>query len=329
MPTRPIVISAFQVADRLSRFLWDAPADSALLQKATQLQPGTTAEVATFAREMLDDPRADAGVRAFYRSWLQLDDTRPRALDLNPEVWTSLQGETNTFVTFLTRFGGSFADLLQVPFSFLDAVVGGHYGVPVSGADFRRVDLNPVERTGLLNHGSWLASHPGASARGLWVSSQLFCQAVPEPPPPVETHRQPPPESPVLSSRERLEMATAEPACAACHQLVNPPGFLYEHYDDAGRYRVNDAGRKVNALAQVMLPGLSGEVFESTELSWKAGGNCAAQECFVRRWLSKALPLDNAGVSDVQQVASAFRAARLSLRELLVIIAQSRPFVEP
>jgi hypothetical protein len=330
MPVRPLSISSFQLAERLSRFLWASPADTTFLQKVTRVAPGTSADVAALAGEMLDDPRADASVQAFYRKWLALAERPPEmsGVDaLDAELWASMGRETDQLVAYLTRYGGSLADLLKVPFSFLDARLGQYYGFPVSGTELRRVELDPGQRGGVLTQGSWLASHPTASRRGRWVNDGLYCNLMPPPPVPAE-HLPDDPSMP-LTARERQEQATAPPPCMTCHQLIDPPGFLYEHYDQVGRYRTSDNGRAVDARAGVQLPGFTGPLDGAAGLARAASISCVVQSCFAQRWLQAATGVEEPDGAALQEVAAAFRGARLGLRDLILVVVQSPLFLRP
>jgi hypothetical protein len=328
IPSRPLAISALLLGERLSRFIWDTPADVAFLQKVNRLAPTTSTEVADLAREMMDDPRADARVKRFYRGWLELKDRPAAAPGLDDATWTSMQRETDELVVYLTRYGGNLADLLQVPFSFLDARLGSHYGVTVSGDEFRRVDLDPEERGGVLTHASWLGSHPTASSRGLWLNGALYCRRIP-PPPAGDIHTMRITDM-ALTSRERQEQLTAQmPVCSGCHALLDPPGFLYENFDFIGRYRVRENGRAVNARADVMLPGFDGRLEKASGLAKNAAGSCEAQACFAQHWLTAATGIESPAQGAIDEVAAAFRAARLSLRDLIVAVAQSPLFLQP
>jgi hypothetical protein len=328
MPNRPVALSSFQIAERLSRFIWAAPPDVAFLEKVTRLAPATTAEVANLAREMLDDPRADAGVRRFYRNWLAPSPTPPARDGLDATLWASFGRETDELVTHLTRYGGNFSDLLRVPFSFLDARLGQHYGVPVSGPEFRRVDLPGDQRSGVLTHGGWLSTYSRASRRGWWINGKLFCRPLPAPADPVETPLLP---ASGMTAREQLERATDVASCMACHQLVDPPGFLYEHYDQIGRHRTADQGLPVNAAALVQLPGFMGPLDGAAALGKMAAQSCEAQACFARQWLAAGLAAGEPPEPgpEVDAVVAAFAASRLSLREIVVIVTQSHLFLEP
>ena len=327
MPAQPVAISPFQVAERLSRFLWGTPADPTFLQKVDHLAPATSADVAALAREMLDDARADAALQAFYRKWLERAEQAPPGLD--PALWEDMGRETDSLVTHLTRYGGSFRDLLTVPLSFLDARLGQHYGMAVPGTDLALVQLDPTQRGGVLTHGSWLGSHPDASRRGRWVYNALYGSPFPTPPAAnVHRARGKPPTG--LTTRRLQEWATVDQAaCMTCHTFIDPPGFLYEHYDEIGRFRAVDAGSPVDAAATVQLPGFDGDLDGAASLAANAASSCVAQLSFAQRWLKTATGIDQPEAAASEEVAATFRAAGLSLRELIVAVVQSRLFLQP
>jgi len=130
--------------------------------------------------------------------------------------------------------------------------------------------------------------------------------------------------------RAQLEVAThAQPVCASCHDLLDPPGFLYEHYDSIGGYRTSENGSTVFARAQVHPPDFDGTLDGAAALARAAAGSCEAQACFARQWLLAAAGVEDAEQAAVDEVAAAFRASRLGLRDLIVAVTQSKLFLRP
>src|SRR6185436_15306030 len=185
----------------------------------------------------------------------------------------------------------------------------------------------PAQRVGVLTQGSWLVSHPTASQRGRWIYDALYCQSFP-PPPELPVHV---PEVPTegRSGRQIQEQTTASAPCMTCHTLIDPPGFLYEHYDNLGHYRTVDNGQTVFARANVQLPGYTGPLDGAAGLARDATDSCEGQTCFAQRWLQAATGVDDPEAAARDEVASAFRAGRLGLRDLIVAVAQSPLFLRP
>ena len=155
-----------------------------------------------------------------------------------------------------------------------------HYGIPgVYGSRFRRVTLPDREqRGGLLGHGSLLSltSYPHRTSpvlRGRWLLEAIFGTPPPGPPPDVPPLPERGDDDAPASMRERLDRHRRNPACASCHRLIDPPGFLLEHYDAIGRWRtvtetghpVDAAGAMPNGAAAEGLAGLRGLLLEDPE----------------------------------------------------------------
>jgi hypothetical protein len=151
-------------------------------------------------------------------------------------------------------------DLLTADFTFVNERLARHYGIPnVTGRQFRRVTLTDEHRRGLLGHGSILtvSSRPNRTSpvlRGKWILQNLL--AAPPPPPPANVP--PLPEkgegaAPIPATmRERMAQHRANPVCASCHSMIDPPGFALENFDAVGRWRDLDETRKpIDAAGQL------------------------------------------------------------------------------
>ena len=155
---------------------------------------------------------------------------------------------TQLFFDSVLRDDRSVLDLLTADYSFVNERIARHYGVPnVTGSEFRRVPL-PGPRRGLLGQGSILlltsvADRTSPVLRGKWIMEVLLGSPPPPPPPNVPTL----PESTTekLSMRARMERHRGDPACAGCHQLMDPIGLVLESYDGIGRWRTEDNGDPV------------------------------------------------------------------------------------
>jgi hypothetical protein len=163
------------------------------------------------------------------------------------------------FVNSLIRENRSVLDLLRANYTYLDERLAGHYGISgVTGPGFRRVLLEKnAERGGLLAQGSilLLTSHSTKTSpvlRGKWILDNLLNSPPPAPPanvPPLEEKAK---DGRKLTAREQVEMHRANPACASCHDRIDPLGFALENYDVIGRWRVKDEAGPINASAKML-----------------------------------------------------------------------------
>jgi hypothetical protein len=257
----PYRISDVEMASRLSFFLWSSVPDDELLDVAIA---GRLFQPEVFVRQvrrMLADPKADALVTNFASQWLYLRNlaaTNPDArqfTDFDDNLRQSFRRETELFVQSVMREDRNVLDLLRGNYTFVNERLAKHYGIPnVYGSRFRRVELpEGGERGGLLGHGSILtvtsyANRTSPVLRGKWVLENIVGTPPPPPPPNVPMLKDTDGQGRVLSMRERMAQHRASPACASCHQLMDPAGLSLENFDAIGRWRVRtESGTPVDA----------------------------------------------------------------------------------
>ena len=253
-------VSDFELATRLSFFLWSSIPDDELLEVAASGKLRDPAVLDRQVRHMLADPRARALDDNFVEQWLGL--RRLAAFRPNPRAFrefdqalrAAFRQETRLFVRSVIRENRSVLDLVGADYTYLNERLARNYGIDnITGPGFRRVRLKDnQQRGGLLGHGSILmvTSHSAKTSpvlRGTWILDNLLNS--PPPPPPAQV----PPldESPVdgrqLTTREQVERHRADPSCASCHAKMDPLGFALENFDVIGRWRIKDEGGVIDA----------------------------------------------------------------------------------
>ena len=260
-PSEVYRISDLELASRLSFFLWSSMPDDALLEVAERGGLQNPAVLEREVRRMLDDTRATALVENFVGAWLAVRNVRDVLPDsgLFPEFDENLreafQRETELLVESMLREDKSLVDLIDADYTFVNERLAKHYGIDgVYGNRFRRVSLTTDERRGLLGHGSVLTvtSYPNRTSpvlRGKWLLENLLGAPPPAPPPDIPALAEDTATRTPTSVRERLELHRRSPACAACHERMDPLGFALEHFDPIGGWRTTDARRPIDALA--------------------------------------------------------------------------------
>jgi hypothetical protein len=256
-------ITDAELASRLSFFLWSSLPDQELIDAAREGRLHARDELESQVKRMLADPRSDALASRFAAEWLGLgglDTVTPDPLlypNYDRTLAVSLRRETELLFDSVVRDDSSVLDLLTADYTFVDERLAAHYKIPgVLGNRFRRVVIEDEHRLGLLGQGSILmmtsrADRTSSPARGKWVLETLLGVAPPPPPPdepPLENtdairdgHR--------LSGRARLEAHRADPACASCHEIMDPIGVALENYDVTGLWRIHDEGAPIDAQA--------------------------------------------------------------------------------
>ena len=253
-------ISDFELASRLSFFLWSSIPDDELLDLAARQQLSDPQILDQQVQRMLDDPRSKSLVTNFADQWLylrNLDSAFPDMRlfpDFDHNLRQAMRNETELFFASIIDEDRSVLDLLQADYTFLNERLARHYGIRnIRGDHFRRINLPAdARRGGLLKHASILtvtsyATRTSPVIRGHWVLKNLI--GSPPPPPPANVPALQ--DNTVLDSlpmRERLGQHRADPNCASCHDLMDPVGFALENYDAIGRWRERDGEYLVDAL---------------------------------------------------------------------------------
>lgn len=264
-PDKPRALNGYEVASRMSYFLWASMPDDRLFSLAANgslLKPEVRrAEV----KRMLADPKARSLGDDFVYQWLQL----PRLREVSPDperfgpfpstLRDAMRTETLLFAKEVIEKDLSLLEFIDGRFTFLNEPLAAHYGIPgVSGTEFRKVTLPDDRRGGVLGHGSilTLTSNPTRTSpvkRGKWVLEQLL--GTPPPPPPPGAGDLPDEGKKVEGKtlRERLEDHRKDPTCATCHARMDPIGFALDNFDAVGRWRTEDGGLPLDVTS--VLPG--------------------------------------------------------------------------
>jgi hypothetical protein len=254
-------ISDFELASRLSFFLWSSIPDEELLRVAASGRLDDPAVLEQQTRRMLADTRSNALIDSLTGQWLllrQLDDVAPGTREFDGGLRYAFHRETELLFETIAREDRSILDLIDADYTFVDERLARHYGIPnVRGSRFRRISLDGNGRRGLLGHGSFLTATSASNRtspvkRGKWVLENLLGATVPLPPPGVETNLTEAEHSTAPTSvRQRLERHRASPNCASCHAVMDPVGFSLEPYDLIGKWRDMDGGSAVNATGRL------------------------------------------------------------------------------
>jgi mono/diheme cytochrome c family protein len=247
---RAYPVGDFELASRLSFFLWSSIPDDTLLDLAERGQLSTPAVLSREVRRMLADPRADVFITNFAGQWLflrNLDAAVPVQSifpDFDDGLRQSFRRETELFFDSIVREDRSAFDLLRANYTFLNERLAKHYGIAnVKGNYFRRVTLdNTSPRNGLLGQGAILTvtSYPDRTSpvvRGKWILENLLGTPPPPPLPNVPPLKPTNHEGAVLSMRQRMEQHRANPVCASCHAMMDPLGLSLENFDAVGKWR--------------------------------------------------------------------------------------------
>ena len=342
-----VPLTSWEMASRLSYFLWGSMPDDVLLAAAEKGELATVEQTSAQARRMLTDGKAKDAVHEFYEQWLGvhgLENANKDATiypEMNADLRASMTAETDAFVDWVMWGSDHRVEtLLTAPVSFLDVNTAKLYGVPApSGVGPQLVNLDPTKRAGVVTQPSVLATlaKPNQSSpvlRGRFVREHFFCQPVN--PPPADVNNTPPAVTPGTTTRERMEQHTKDARCAGCHSQMDPIGFGFENYDGIGKFRDTDQGKPVNASGKVVNTDVDGDFVGGVELAKKLGQSAIVRDCIATQWFRYGI-----GRADTKDDACSIGTAQAALSstngdlvELLVVITQSdtfrfRPEVKP
>ncbi len=252
-------LTDYELASRLSFFLWSSIPDEELLRVAGEGRLNQTEVLTAQATRMLADPRSQALIGNFAGQWLQLRNLRgivpDNAIfpDFDDNLRQAFRTETELFFESVVRENRSALDLLNANYTFVNERLAKHYGIAnVTGSGFRRVTLTDETRWGLLGKGAILlvTSHANTTSpvlRGKWVLENLLGSPPPPPPPNVPALTETVAGTAPRTMREQMEQHRQDPVCFNCHRTMDPIGFAMENFDVVGSWRTkSDAGIALN-----------------------------------------------------------------------------------
>jgi len=330
------VLTGYELATRLSYLVLASTPTDALLDaaEAGALDDADGRQAALEA--LLDDPRAPARLARFYAQWLDLVELPAvaRAPEDYPQWSDSLRASMEEEAHHLVRAhllgGGDLLDMLVDDRAWVDAELAGLYGVPAPGEGFAEVQLAPEhERAGLLTTAAILTvtGREGVTTpirRGKFMREALLCHTMPPPPPDIPMV--PAPEA-GQSERERLEQHRQDPACAGCHDLLEPLGFGLSRYDAIGALRtVDDAGQPISGEGS--FDGKAPDFDGAAELSAALHEDPDVSACVVRQVHRYAYGRSETEADDcaIDELRAEFEASGRSFEALLVALVRSDAF---
>jgi hypothetical protein len=337
-----IPLDDWEIASRLSYFLWNTMPDDELFDVAAAGELVSPSTVEAQALRMISDPRAAGVVQSFHRQLLNTEKfagvtPSPAFYPDAPEALGHLATVENQMfihdIVFETQ--GSFADLMTSTETFVNAELAAIYGVQGNvGDDFQKVALDPSQRRGLFTQVGFLAANassvsPDPIHRGVFLIERITCMHLPAPPDDIP----PLPElDETRTNRQLVADHTEAPGsvCAGCHSgLINPYGFPFENYDSLGAWRTTDNNQTVDATSTVILDGGQVPVQNALELIEALAASPSVHECYVRHWQEFAhgrlyAPEDQGLVI---RLADGSRQENVPIHEVIVGLVKSQPFL--
>ena len=334
-------LTSYARASRLSYLLWNSAPDTMLLQAAEKGELDTAKGLEKQAERMMESPKFENGVRAFFTDFLDLQ--KFETLEKDQVIYPTFNVKANedskeellrTIVDHVAVRDLDYRDLFTTRRTFVSPPLARIYQVPAGRPDggwsmheFAKDD----PRAGILTQIAFLAvnSHPGRSSptiRGRAIRETLLCQKVPDPPGDVDFSKFNDTNSPDKTAKARLTSHRTADACAGCHKITDPIGLGLEMFDGAGAVRTTENGEPIDPTGD-----LDGKPFkDAAGLAQQIHDNPATASCLVNRLYSYALgrapQRDEKNV--VEYFQTSFAGDGYSVRKLLHRIATSKAFYE-
>ncbi len=258
-PKKDHPLSDFELATRLSYFLWSSLPDDELFRLAEQKRLHQPKVLEKQVRRMIADPRGNALVENFAAQWLNLrilDEITPdpkKFPEFNEPLREAMKQETKLFFAEVMKKDLSITEFLDGHFTFVNEPLAKLYGIPgVTGSAMRRIDLPADRRAGVLTHASilTLTSNPDRTSpvkRGKWIMENILDSPPPPPPPNVPEFEVTAKAAPDASLRKQLEIHREKASCAICHRQMDALGFGFENFDAIGRWRDKDGSHPIDS----------------------------------------------------------------------------------
>jgi hypothetical protein len=330
-------LTDFELASRLSYFLWSSMPDEELFReaRARTLRANLRRQVV----RMLDDPRSAQFVENFTGQWLQLrklggvNPDKGRFPGFDDALRRAMRRETEEFFGYILQNNRSALELLDSDYTFVNEALARHYGLEgIRGDGFRRVALKDRRRGGVLTQASvlTLTSNPNRTSpvkRGQWILQQLLGTPPPPPPPDVPKLDETEQATDAASLRERMELHRSKAECASCHRQMDPLGFALENYDAVGRWRTKDGGFPIDPSGEL----IGGRKFADVQELKRLLSTTAARKfarCLVENLLTYALGrgLEASDYCTVEAIRKQFVAGDDRIREVIFGIVESPAF---
>lgn len=335
----PYPVSDFELASRLSYFLWSTMPDEELFLLAKQKRLIRPEVVENQVKRMLRDPKSRTLAENFAGQWLRINELTTTAQPdpqrfpgFTIDLRDAMMEEPLALFGSILRENASVLDLLDADYTFVNEKLARHYGLEnVNGDELRKVQLNDRVRGGVLGMAGilTLTSYPLRTSpvlRGKWVLEEILGTPPPPPPPMVKSLPRDDKPQDGLTLRQQLEKHRSDAACANCHKRMDPLGLGLENFDAIGRWRTEISGQPVDASG-VMATGepFSGPA-ELKQILFKRRGD------FVRNLTEKMLSyalgrgLDYYDTPVVNQITRAVAENSYRSSTLVTEIVKSYPF---
>jgi hypothetical protein len=336
----PRTLNGYELASRLSYFLWSSMPDDALFAAAADGSLLTDEGLKAQVERMMMDTKADALIQGFAAEWLDMraiDAAMPVATiypSFDEDLRKAMRGELERVAADHLLGGYPMDDLLLGTETWMNARLAEHYGVTdfdVYGPEWQLVDLTALGRQGIVTSPGWLtvtshADRPSAVLRGKWINENLLCNELPPPPPNVEGSFEVAENAGSIRQQEEAQRQNPESTCIACHSQMDPYGHSIGSYDGIGAFRtVDEIGFPIDTAVTLPTGDAVGDIVEALPLivADPRFTSCVAENLFI---YSTGRTLRSEDAPYIDKAVQAFDEGGLSFEALATNIALSEPF---
>lgn len=331
-----IQLDSWEIASRLSYFLWGSMPDAALFQAAQEGKLASSADVTSATQRVLADAKSRGPVVSFHAQALRFARFQKVAPDAGKypsapaEMAQKVKEAAELFVKDVVFDSqGGIAELLNAPFAYADSGLAPIYGKSVSGMGFQKLTFAAGERAGYLMQAGFLASNAYAIRtdpihRGLFVQRDVLCRIIPEPPPGASMTPLPPTSDSIKTTRQQVEALTSPATCSGCHSMINPAGFAFEAYDAIGALRQTDNAAPIDTTGSTTIDGQLVNFANASELVQALSHSAEARACYVGKWLEYAY--GRSKTAEDQPAEAALAASPQSTQQLALQVVSTPAF---
>jgi hypothetical protein len=324
----------YEIASRISYALWDSAPDAELLKAAEQGKLHSPEEVRAQARRMLANARAHTKVYYFLQKWLDMERGDDLSKDpktypgFTPEIAADLRTSLKLFLDEeVWSEKSDYRQLLLADYMYVNDRLVKFYGIKADYTnDFVKVKFDPNERCGVITHPFLLSAFAYAKQsspihRGVFLTRKIVGRSLK--PPPMAVAFNDAEFDPTLTMRQKISQLTKPQNCQGCHSFINPLGFSLEHFDAVGKFREEDNGKAVDAVAEYVTDeGKTIRVTGPRDVAEYAANNDEAHRAFIEQLFHQVVkqPVLAYGPKVMDQLRQSFAASGFNIQQLLVDI---------
>lgn len=334
-------LQPFEIASRLSYFLWSSMPDAELFALAESGKLADARVLRQQVNRMLDDPRSVAFTRHFTERWLRLDKLAESPPELNGPFriyWDrrmepQIIAQTDAYFADLVRRNGPLRELIDSDYTFMnESIADVFYGrKDVRGESLRKVSVQDRRRGGMLTQPAVMtATANGVDTspvvRGVWLLENIL--GTPPPPPPPDVEPIPPDLRNAKTIREQLEIHRTQEACSQCHRKIDPLGFAFENFDPIGRWRERYPKSGVIDASAVMADGTQVEDIVALKQTLLTREDDVAR-CLTKKLLAygSGRLLEPTDRGEVDRIVAELQARSGGIRDLIQLVVLSEVFL--